>query len=348
MNDGADVVIVTALPLEREAVLRRLPNPQRFVSKNRVYFKSRIESDKGVAYDVVLLSLTAMGNVSAAAATTQAIDVWNPEAIFLVGITGGIKDGAKRALGDIIVAEQVVAYEPGKVTAHGVRRRFDVYRPSHELLVAARELTKRDWASRIDVPRPHGGAQASAKVHFGVSASGEKVIASTAETKGLQAHWDRLIGIEMEGVGVALAAYQAEDPPGILQVKAICDWADNSKNDEWQPYAADAAAAFVVGLLSSGPFTPSAKRRGQPKRRDSLAFTGRHKIRLCQRLGSEWQDLCDFFEIATHLRSRFPQGRECQGIWEWLESRDKLAALIEALKFIGREDLVELLERPIE
>jgi nucleoside phosphorylase len=347
MEDRADIVIVTALRLECDAVLRRMPDAQRLLTKNRTYFRSTLQATNGVAHTVVVLSLAGMGNVSAATATTQAIDVWNPDSIFLVGITGGIKDGDKRRLGDLIVAEQIVAYEPGKLTSGGVQHRYQVYRSSHELLNVARELVQTNWVSKIELPRP-AAKTVTPQVHFGVSASGEKVFASVRETKSLQADWRQLIGIEMEGVGVALAAYQAENPPGILQVKAICDWADSSKNDAWQMYAADVAATFVMELINSGHLIPPAKERAQPRRSDAVQFSGRHKIRLCQRLGIEWQDLSDYFEIPMHLRARFPTGRECQGIWEWLEAREKLAALMDALAFIGREDLAELLKGPAE
>ena len=153
MPEGAHVVIVTALALERDAVLRRLPDPLRIVTKNRVFYHAEISAKNGQIYRVVLLSLTGMGNVSAAVATTQAIDVWNPDAIVLTGITGAVKDKDKRSLGDLIIAEQVVAYEPGKHTKSGLQRRFEVYRPTHELLLVARELST-TWTSSIVVPRP--------------------------------------------------------------------------------------------------------------------------------------------------------------------------------------------------
>jgi hypothetical protein len=55
----------------------------------------------------------------------------------------------------------------------------------------------------------------------------------------------------MEAYGTALAANQASNPPGVLMVKSLCDWADESKNDNWQEYAADAAASFTISLLGT-------------------------------------------------------------------------------------------------
>ncbi|HXO42858.1 MAG TPA: hypothetical protein VN999_15525 [Thermoanaerobaculia bacterium] len=39
------------------------------------------------------------------------------------------------------------------------------------------------------------------------------------------------------------------DSPGTLFVKSISNWADSKKSNDWQPYAAEVAAAFVAAFL---------------------------------------------------------------------------------------------------
>jgi hypothetical protein len=75
----------------------------------------------------------------------------------------------------------------------------------------------------------------------------------------------------------------------------------------------------------------------------SYAISGQTKIKLCQRLGADWQDLADYLEIPAYRRRQFQQGRECQAIWEWLEERKQLHTLKEVLGNLNRQDLVELL-----
>lgn len=58
----------------------------------------------------------------------------------------------------------------------------------------------------------------------------------------LALNWSRLAAVDMEGGGTAQAAYDSDHLPGPLVVKGISDWADAGKNDDWQEYAADAAA----------------------------------------------------------------------------------------------------------
>jgi len=75
----------------------------------------------------------------------------------------------------------------------------------------------------------------------------------------------------------------------------------------------------------------------------SLTISGKIKIQFCRRLGADWQDLADYLKIPPHRRNQFQQGRECQAIWEWLEEREKLDTLKEALDVLDRQDLVKLL-----
>jgi len=342
-DDSVDVVIVTALEKERDAVLRYLDSPQRVESKNRVVYKSYLQhEDSNSRYRVLLFCLGGMGNVQAATAVTQAIDVWNPAAIILTGIMGGV-EASERLLGDLIVAEQIVGYESGKAKDTGTERRFEVLRSSHLLIEKARHFPPEKWAFQPKILRPDGSSgRVIPKAHLGIVASGEKVIADTITVPELQSSWVKLIGVEMEGFGTALAVYQSGSAPAMLMVKGICDWADPNKNDEWQAYAADVAAAYVVNFLKSNPIEARANNQAQPKLLPS--FSGKAKIQLCRRLSKDWSDLADYFDIPEHHRRRFRQGYECQEIWEWLRERDQLYSLRSALNFIERQDLIDILD----
>lgn len=341
-SDGlVDVAIITALTRERDAFLRYLPLAEEANVKGRTWYKASVGTQlSGINYEIRLVSLPSMGNISAAIATHQAIAVWNPSNIILAGITGGIREGNKRYLGDVIVGEQVVYYEYGKQTPEGIDRRYQAYRPAQILVSAAKQLAQRDWALSITAPRPDGTTgRVVPQVHFGVVASGEKVVTDPGLLIELQSDWSQLIGVEMEGAGSAIAAYESGKSPGVLLVKGISDWANAEKADDWQNYAAEASVAFVLELLRSHPF--ESKLRPQPARTDRKQFSGKAKLSVCHRLVQDWADLADYFEIPLYQRTRFLYGREPQGVWEWLEQRDKLYALEDALKAINRDDLVK-------
>jgi nucleoside phosphorylase len=210
-----------------------------------------------------------MGSVEAGIVSARAIEVWNPNFIILVGILGGV-EGDARDLGDLIAAEQIVGYEAGKSTDARAERRYEVLRSTHACVEAARNFPEEKWVLAPTIPRPDG-KNVSPKIHWGVVASGEKVIADTKTVPELQNHWTKLIGIEMEAYGTARAAYTAPSRPEFLMVKGICDWANPDKNDEWQAYAADVAATYVINFLKSKPLSPHQPRlSNQLQQQESL------------------------------------------------------------------------------
>lgn len=82
-------------------------------------------------------------------------------------------------------------------------------------------------------------------IHFGLYASGDKVMKS-GEEREIIAKEEGVIAFEMEGAGVW------EGFPGrSLVVKGVCDYADSHKNKRWQIYAAATAAACTKSLLES-------------------------------------------------------------------------------------------------
>ncbi len=350
MDNTVDIVIITALIKEQAAVMRHLGTTEEIKSKNRTYYKGTIPHDQGGgSYSFVVLSLPGMGNVQAAIATSQAITVWNPSQVILSGITAGIKDAEMnwnaKWLGDIIVAEQILGYEVGKVADGKTKPRYQVVRPAFNLVEAARNLSTEKWVLSAKVSRPDGSSnRIIPRLHFGVVASGEKIVADTNFAQELKSQWSQLAGIEMESYGTALAAYQSETVPGMFMVKGICDWADNSKIDEWQEYAADVSAAFLVAMLKRAPFT--SYQRPQAEKLKPIEYSGKIKVGLSMRIGDDWKDLSDYFDIPPYKRDRFTKGREMQDVWEWLETRNKLDGLKDALSFINRHDLLDLLSSP--
>jgi nucleoside phosphorylase len=172
-----------------------------------------------------------------------------PKKIILVGIAAGLNSEVQ--LGDVVVSEQIVDYELGKATYSGVTPRWSVYRTDPILLDRVRNFRSFDWLQAISIARPDGTESSASRVCEGVVLSGNKVIADEKTAGALSSVWKRAAAIEMEGAGIAAAVYQAESPPAFLLIKGISDKADSKKDDTWQAYAADAAAAFTMEFIKS-------------------------------------------------------------------------------------------------
>jgi len=254
-----DFAIITALEKEAKAIVRRLENHtvKRFEDRDiRTYHCGTVPiQDTDRAYRVVVVLLPSMGEIPAAVAVTDAVTCWKPRFVLMVGIAGGIPQD-DLDLGDVVVADQIVGYEYGKVTDEGIKPRDRVYPVSALLLDRVRNFWDESWTGEVNVPRPGNAARPVSKLFVGPIASGNKVIASTGFRQQLKTRWPKLIALEMEGEGVFAAVFDRPQIRNALVIRGICDMADERKSDEWQEYAADAAAAFAVSFLRSGPVEP--------------------------------------------------------------------------------------------
>ncbi|GAB2861163.1 hypothetical protein GCM10022221_71150 [Actinocorallia aurea] len=191
----------------------------------------------------------AQGQRSAMAAVENLLHVCDPGAVVLCGIGGG---RPPTALGDVVVATEVVYYDQRKITAEGVRRRAD----AHPAPAVARHAVNafRTEVDLLTATDPDGRVR-SFTVHDGPLGSGEAVIAAegAAELAWLDQVNDKLLAIDMEAGGLARALHERTARTGRQQpwlvVRGISDHADAAKSDEPQRDAALHAALTLVRLL---------------------------------------------------------------------------------------------------
>jgi len=191
-----------------------------------------------------------MGRVHAAVTTSDLIRLFTPRYVMLVGIAGGnVAEGV--ALGDIIVAEQIIDYEFQKLRRDGPEIRQRAYAIHHRLLTEAQQLS--GWEAKIQVERPTNG---TIKRHVGTTLCGDKVVSVGLQQLGAKLY-PKIKGVEMEGAGCALACLRFDASPGFFMVRGVSDLADEHKDMkevvQWRPYACDAAAAFATHLLHRIP-----------------------------------------------------------------------------------------------
>lgn len=318
---NADVAILVALDKELDALLRSDGPWERhqYSDDIRTYYTSTTPA----GLSVVAARASGMGQINAALLSRDVMSHFRPRKVLLVGIAGGL--GKDVHLGDIVISEQVVDYELGKVAPTGATPRWSVYRS--DALLRERLLDHRDdsWLARVKLARPDGDTSAKPAIHSGVVLSGNKVIADANAAGALSAVWSRASAIEMEAAGIAAALHQSQDAPAFVMVKAICDRADASKDDAWQDYAAEVAAAFVASFVF-GPLQPRdarghRKERGLPSAPStvdfralrltlSAAFDLRELKILVSDLGLDWDNIAGdikderIVELLWHLSRR--------------------------------------------
>lgn len=252
-----DFLIITALEEERDAVLAQLPGARKLDRDGRgahTWYEANVETtraDRSV-YRVIVTSLSGMGPIQGAIKAGAVIQRWNPAHVLMVGIAGGL--AGEVGLGDVMVATQVADYTVGKVVDGKPRQeRWFVYPADADLFDAANNFPN-GWQSLVKHKRPTDGAP---KRHAGVVASGGDVVASKDQIAVYLADWPKLIGVEMEGGGVAAGLHDDIARPRFLMIRGVSDLANAEGNTEtkalWRGYACDVAAAYAVGLLRDGP-----------------------------------------------------------------------------------------------
>lgn len=236
-----DVVIMTATPLELQAVLHRLePYPRRKTVLVTYLGPETYYLGKFGAWNTVVTKcrMGSGGESGSALATQTALAAWRPRAILMIGIAFG-KDAAKQKIADALVASEIIPYETQRVGQEIIFR--NPIPPSNATL-----LNRFENALGWKFIRPDGQP---ARLRIGPILSGEKLVDDPAFKANLFARFPQAIGGEMEGAGLAAAAGRG----GVawILVKAICDWGDGRKHDNFQSLAAAAAASLVQHVLSS-------------------------------------------------------------------------------------------------
>lgn len=203
-------------------------------------------SDKDSNWEIVLVH-TGIGNSNSAIETERAIREFNPEAVFFVGLAGGIRDVR---LGDVVVSTKIYGYESGKATPQEFELRPEVANSSYSLEQRARaDARNGNWVNRlkqlVEFSFP--------KVHIGPIAAGEKNVAGkeTEVVQFIKMNYGDALAVEMEGRGF-LEAARANSNTNAIVIRGISNLLnDKNETKESQNQAAANAAAFLFEMLSN-------------------------------------------------------------------------------------------------
>ncbi|MFF5283050.1 hypothetical protein [Streptomyces sp. NPDC013171] len=247
MNEASDkIVVLTALPLEYQAVRRLLESPRRVDHAGTIFEQGRLA---GTSY-TVYLTATGPGNDSAAAITERAVSFVQPRAIFFAGIAGALK--ADISPGDVVVATEVHAYHGGKQDPDGFKARSRSWEASYQLQQVAQYVANvGTWREKLPAE-----VRASTSVHFKPIVAGDVVLNAPQESSlrtFLDHHYNGAVAVEMEGAGFASAAHKTQAVPHLM-IRGISDRADGTKQNTdgqgLQEAAASHAAQFLAEVIA--------------------------------------------------------------------------------------------------
>jgi len=267
-NAPIEVIVLTALPIELAAIHSALGlSPNVGESKTpagTTYWTAEVQSRKSSrALRVCVSSIGGAGNPDAAAAVTELATLMKPRLVLMVGIAAGLR--GKCRLGEVVLSDRVVAYEPAAATAiEGVSteiRRPDGYRVAHSIqqdvasYLADAGLRQRLLLHTVITPGGFPTIEAdlvatALTVRSATIASGEKLLRDPERFQAIRALHGKIEVVEMEAAGVAAACHRSG--ASFLVVRGISDFGDGVKDDQFHGIAAKGAAIIAVDFVREG------------------------------------------------------------------------------------------------
>lgn len=261
-----DVLVLTALDVELAAAKHAFgiaEDAEHTTTENGLHvWKVPVTKRGGKTVNCVVACFAGAGNVDAASVTTMLLVELRPDNVMMLGIAAGLRD--KCALGEVVLAERIVAYEGaafvdgGKVEARPeitrltMRVRQDVSSYLSNRTALESRLTESYQALGIEFPDPVEAGPVAKGVlpKTATVASGEKLLRDPEKFLGMRELHGKTEVAEMEGAGLFAACANFGKP--VLMVRGISDFGDTKKDNRFHLLAAKAAAAVTVDYIANG------------------------------------------------------------------------------------------------
>ncbi len=240
--------IITAVKVETDSVMRLYDNWEKvFVYGDNQEYYSASFTRSGKEQRIITAQQNVMGTTAAVMLSGKLITHFRPEYIIMCGIAACIGHESENFYGDIIIPDKVWDCSSGKFTAPG--------KPA--ITFGNIGFLPRPVALSLDeailetVRKLEGNCEF--QLVIAPMACGSSVVANRAVVKRqIDSFMPETVGLDMESYGVFYAAENASNPrPKAIVIKGICDYADTSKTDKYQKFAAYNSSMFTKFLLEN-------------------------------------------------------------------------------------------------
>ena len=191
-------------------------------------------------HDVILVRC-GIGKVAAATTTAVLLDAFDASALLFTGVAGGLGEGVR--VGDIVVATTLLQHD---MNAEPLFPRWE-----GPLTGRARFDADAAWSARLaQASRALAAADAhavGAAIHEGMVVSGDRFVATHAESDQLRALLPDALAVEMEGAAVAQVCHDFARPFAV--VRTISDRADDAAHGDFQRFVRDVAAPYSRDIV---------------------------------------------------------------------------------------------------
>jgi adenosylhomocysteine nucleosidase len=227
------IAIVSAMHEELAAVLALMPDEQRQRAAGRDFWVGHLHGREVVAV------LSRIGKVAAATTAAALIERFAVDSIVFTGVAGGLAPGVE--VGHVVVADSFLQHD---LDASPIFPRYEV-----PLYGTARFATDAPLSARL--AQAAGLALPDTVLHRGLVVSGDRFVATSAESRALQSALPEALAVEMEGAAIAQVCHDYGVP--FAAVRTISDRADDEAHGDFVRFIREVAsrhsAAIVEALL---------------------------------------------------------------------------------------------------
>jgi adenosylhomocysteine nucleosidase len=226
--------IVAAMHEELSAVLELMPDESRQLAAGREFWVGHLHGRE------VVVVLSRIGKVAAATTAAVLIERFGVGEIVFTGVAGGLAPGVE--VGHVVVADAFLQYD---LDASPIFPKYEVPLYGTDRFATDAALSERlGAAARRALP--------GVTLHRGLVVSGDRFVATTAESRALQAELPDALAVEMEGAAIAQVCQDCGVP--FAAVRTISDRADDAAHGDFTTFVREVAsrhsAAIVQALLA--------------------------------------------------------------------------------------------------
>ena len=240
--------IVGAMHQELAAVLAALPDERRQRVAARDFWLGHWHGHE------VVVVLSRIGKVAAATTATALIERFGVERIVFTGVAGGLADGVR--VGDVVIADAFIQHDMDasplfprhEVPLYG-RARFDTEPGLSARLQCAAEDVLARATDTLGADALADFALKAPRVHNGLVVSGDRFVATGAESAALRQALPDALAVEMEGAAVAQVCHDYGVPFAAL--RTISDRADDAAHVDFMRFIDQVASRYSAAVLEA-------------------------------------------------------------------------------------------------
>jgi adenosylhomocysteine nucleosidase len=244
----APIAIVAAMHEELKALLALMPDEQRVRVAGRDFWVGHLQGQPVVAV------LSRIGKVAAAVTATLLLERFGVRAIVFSGVAGGLAPGVE--VGDVVVATELLQHDMDAsplFPKHEVPlmdlARFKADAAIGDALAAVAEQTLRDPVTLVGQGAVDEFGLRSPTVHRGLLISGDRFVATAAESEALRRALPDALAVEMEGAAVAQVCHDYGVP--FAAMRTISDRADDEAHGDFARFVAEVASRYSLALVGA-------------------------------------------------------------------------------------------------